>query len=124
MNFAQINQAIKNVQSRFSSRKIYRALLSQAGTANPTAIVLENDFAPYTIAWARTGVGIYTATLTNAFTNNKTFIRGQLIDIATNKSLRGTRTSANVLTFNTGVNGGALADALLSNTEVEIIVFT
>lgn len=51
---------------------IYRALLTQVGTAAPTAIVLENTFGA-SLVWARTGVGIYTVILANAFTTNKTF---------------------------------------------------
>jgi hypothetical protein len=52
--------------------KVYKALLTQTGTAAPTAIVLENTIGD--IVWTRTNTGIYVATLADAFTENKTFI--------------------------------------------------
>lgn len=52
--------------------KVYTALVSQSGTSDPTATVLENQVG--SIVWARTGLGAYTATLSGAFTSGKTFI--------------------------------------------------
>jgi len=54
--------------------KRYVALLSQAGTDAPVATVLENTLGG-TVVWGYTGVGIYSATLTGAFTENKTVVR-------------------------------------------------
>ena len=106
------------------SGKIYRALLSQAGTANPTAIVLNNSIGKTgaDIAWARTGVGVYTATLAAAFTADKTFLRSRLWDPATGKTLTGVRTSANVITFTNATTAGVASD-VFTNVEVEIIVY-
>lgn len=50
----------------------YVALLSQAGTAAPTATVLENTLGG-TVVWSRSGTGDYTGTLSGAFTENKTW---------------------------------------------------
>lgn len=102
----------------------YRALLSQAGTAAPTAIVLNNSIGKTgaDVVWARTGVGVYTATLTAGFTANKTFIHGRVYDQATGKALVGARTSANVLTFTHGVVAGAASD-VFTNVEVEFEVY-
>ena len=54
------------------SYKVYSALLSQSGTSNPTATVLENTIG--NIVWARADIGRYSGTLTGAFTADKTFI--------------------------------------------------
>lgn len=53
--------------------RIYTALISQTGTAAPTAKILKNDLTG-PIIWARTDVGTYTATLPNTFTTDKTYV--------------------------------------------------
>lgn len=50
----------------------YVALLSQSGTSAPTATVLENTLGG-TVVWSRDEVGSYAATLSGAFTENKTW---------------------------------------------------
>lgn len=59
--------------------KVYRAYLTQAGTSDPTAVVLENTLGG-TVVWTRGSTGNYAGTLTGVFTSNKTFIspRGQV----------------------------------------------
>lgn len=51
---------------------VYRALLSQTGSNQPTAIVLENTIGP--IVWARVSPGVYTGTLAGAFGRDRTFV--------------------------------------------------
>lgn len=51
--------------------KIYRALLTQAGTDAPVATVLENTLGG-SVVWSRVNVGFYEGTLTGAFTSGKT----------------------------------------------------
>ena len=55
--------------------KVYNALLTQSGTGDPCAIVLENTLLPNgtDIVWTRAGTGEYVGTLVGAFKNNKTF---------------------------------------------------
>tara|TARA_R110000737_G_scaffold77143_1_gene108087 strand:- start:1930 stop:2439 length:510 start_codon:yes stop_codon:yes gene_type:complete len=50
--------------------KVYTALLTQAGTAAPVSIVLENTLGA-TPVFSRLSSGDYRITLTSAFTNNK-----------------------------------------------------
>ena len=52
---------------------VYTAILNQSGTDAPVANVLQNTLGG-TVVWARDGAGSYTATLSNAFTENKTFL--------------------------------------------------
>src|SRR3990167_5465013 len=57
-----------------AGKKVYKALLTQAGTDAPTAIILENTIG--NIVWSRNGVGDYLGTLTGAFSSiNKTAIQ-------------------------------------------------
>ncbi len=50
--------------------KVYKALISQSGTAAPTVTVIANTLGD--IAWTRGNQGSYVGTLTGAFTENKT----------------------------------------------------
>lgn len=52
--------------------KVYTALLTQVASANPVATILENSIG--NIVWARTGAGVYTATLVGAFIVDKTVV--------------------------------------------------
>lgn len=52
--------------------KVYTALITQTSTNAPTAIVLENTLGG-TVTFTYSGVGLYVATLTGAFTLNKTW---------------------------------------------------
>jgi hypothetical protein len=51
--------------------KVYKALISQVGTAAPTVKVLQNTIG--TIVWTRFDVGEYYGTLAGAFTVDKTY---------------------------------------------------
>src|SRR5581483_8227485 len=63
--------------------KKYVALLSQSGTSAPTVVVLENTLGG-TITWTRSSNGYYTGTLTNAFTQNKTWLQSEASDVGGN----------------------------------------
>lgn len=54
-----------------ASYALYTALLSQSGTDDPTAVVLENTLGG-TVVWTRDAGGEYRGTLTGAFTTDKT----------------------------------------------------
>lgn len=103
--------------------KTYRALVSQSGTAAPTATVLENSLGG-TVVWARGSAGTYTGTLTGAFTSAKTFIMqpGETGTIAAVKNIIAVRTSANVITVTTG-SGGTLEDDVLSSFPITVLVY-
>ena len=105
--------------------KTYIALLTQTSTNAPVATVLENTIGA--IAWGYTSVGVYTATLTGAFTAAKTlFVPHGFIYVSIpggdDNLVRMARTSANVVTLTT-YSGGVVANAILSDTPVEIRVY-
>ena len=78
--------------------KVYTALLSQTGTNAPVETVLENTLGG-TVVWSRTVAGSYFATLTGAFTTDKT----------------------TVLITNGSTNGNYIHGAAVSTTNVNII---
>lgn len=98
---------------------VYVALLTQTGTDNPTATILNSGDSNYLgeIVWARTGMGIYVGTLASAFTSAKTECWLSMgggytgyIDV----------TSTSVVTLNTLL--GLSTDGALINTPVRIYV--
>ncbi len=103
---------------------IYKALLTQAGVADPTSIELENTLLPGTapVVWTRFAVGSYTGTLVGAFADNKTVynvsITGGRGTIDLDRDV--TNNTVILQTFNTA---DALADGLLTDGYVMIEVF-
>ena len=54
--------------------KVYTALLTQSGTSNPTATVLENTLGQ-TITWSYNGVGVYSSSDITTATQNNLYIQ-------------------------------------------------
>jgi hypothetical protein len=112
-----------------ASYLVYSALLSQTGTNAPTAIVLANTLGG-TPTFTRSSAGVYTLTLSTAFTVNKTFLSGTVESgggVSANFVML-TRANANEIIIKT-VSADAsfpvqdLADGLLNNSSVEIRVY-
>lgn len=104
--------------------KVYTALLTQSGTSDPTAIILENSLGG-TVTWTRNDAGDYTATLSGGFPADKTWIISGLVDDGdpynqTPLYLR--RVDDNTLSAKTIVAGGG-GDGQLVNTSIEIRVY-
>jgi hypothetical protein len=108
----------------YGGKKVYKALLTQTGTAAPVAIVLENTLSG-TPVWSRSSKGIYYATLASEFTINKTACMINASFDAEVEVMTGVlRTSANQISVSTGkktLNEG-LDDTLL-NTTITIEVY-
>jgi len=102
--------------------KKYVALISQSSTTAPTEdAVLENSIGE--IVFAYTSQGVYTLTLAGAFTSAKTIATCKAI-VGHNASI--VRTSANVLTLTVKTiadTGGAVANAGLTASPIEILVY-
>lgn len=109
-----------NLSATKLSPKVYTALITQSGTAAPTAIVLENTLGG-TVVWTRSSTGIYLGTLTGAFTLDKTFC---LSEPSTHPSfISTTRLDANSITIATDNSAGVVVDGYLNNATVEIRVY-
>jgi len=71
---AMLKEILSRLTPQAPKYKVYTALLTQSGTDAPIATVLENTLGD--IVWSRgETAGIYFATLSGAFTVNKTYIQ-------------------------------------------------
>lgn len=119
---AQILSQVSASGSSVPGVKIYRALLTQSGTSNPTAVVLENTLGA-AIDWVRLDVGSYEGQLAGAFTFQKTFLMVNPVTGADNPDLVSfSLNTTDAVTIITG-QSPSLADGVLNLTAVEIIVY-
>jgi hypothetical protein len=113
------------ITSSNNAYKIYSALLTQTGTADPVPTVLENTIG--NIQWSRDliNAGEYYAVLTGAFTLDKTFYLSQVtthnspqtVEIIMN------RVDDDTISLKTLLSGSGFTDDFLSNTPIEIKVY-
>lgn len=100
--------------------KKYVALLTQSGTAAPSAIELENTIG--NIVWSRESAGEYFATLSNAFTSNKTWLTICPI-LKSTGSLKIIKENANSINIGSCNSGDTKTDGILNETSIEIRVY-
>ena len=101
--------------------KVWRGLITQTGTDEPTAIVLENTLSG-DLTWIYNAAGSYGATLVGEFTADKTFIlcsqAGPDTVVSTN------RFDVDTITVKTyDISSVALTDARLQNNSLVIKVY-
>lgn len=106
------------------SYKKYVAIVNQVDTGIPTDIVLENTLGG-TVVWSYLGVGEYLATLTGAFTENKTVIFTSFSTLAfvTPSWIYTQRVSDDSIYFVTIDNATNNANNILKSVCVEIRVY-
>ncbi len=114
---AKLNAATAQLDA-ISAIKVYRALLTQAGGADPVAVVLENTLGS-AVVWTRTGSGVYTGVLAGAFPVDKTFLLATVAIDATVAMVRIDDDSVTVNTFGSGIG----LDGRLTSSAVEILVY-
>jgi hypothetical protein len=103
--------------------KRYLALLTQSGTSSPVATVLENTLGG-TPTFGYVEAGSYTATLTGAFTADKTVVFMGGTTIGGGYVIEGARIDNNTIAFSTYDVGGAIqTDNVLSATAIEIRIY-
>tara|TARA_R110000868_G_scaffold367067_1_gene630024 strand:+ start:95 stop:547 length:453 start_codon:yes stop_codon:yes gene_type:complete len=99
--------------------KIYSALVTQSGTNPPTVTILQNTLGG-TPVWSYVGVGLYAATLSGAFTTNKTSILvGSLFSTTGVSSSSSGSNLFNISTY----EGGSFVNDILNKTTVEVKVY-
>jgi len=111
-------------QSWLAKPKVYRALLTQSDTDAPVATVLE-DTLGQSIVWTRNNIGQYIGTLTDQLSEKKLFlIMGSPLNEGSDYrivySYEFAAKKVSVITFD---DGGSLADELLFNISIEILVY-
>ena len=138
---------IDNLKSYFSSifaplpnYKIYKVLISQSGENAPTVTILENTLG--NIVWTRNSTGTYLGTLTGVFTTSKLFLPNPSVFLPNQNAANGSFILRDVSFASTGaysinrktndileirsynaVGSGAIADEILNNAPIEIIVY-
>lgn len=115
-----IDSKITALRTQSGTFTEYRALLTQSSITAPTSTVINNTLGSITIGY--TSTGIYTFTLTGAFTSGKTYF-SITNNTASANHYTLVRTSANVITL-TVTNGAGVADALLTDTPFLIQVYS
>lgn len=105
--------------------KVYKALLSQTSTNDPVVTVLVNTLGGE-VVWARTGMGLYTGTLTGAFPFLKTIVlasqAGDVDDPVPTRESRATRVDNDTIVVTTGKNE-AREDDFLDNYSLSVEVY-
>lgn len=101
-----------------ASYLVYTALLSQSGTDDPVATVLENTLGG-TVVWTRGSAGIYYGALSGVFTDGKT----ALMLAPTGSANSCARIDANTVAVATLVDFVTPSDDFLSGTTIEIRVY-
>lgn len=101
------------------SFKRYVALITQTGTAAPTALELQNEIG--TITWTRITAGQYQGQKTDEFPNEKTAIHAPQQQNNGGSTLL-FKAASNTVALQTSV-GGAFLDDLLTNTRIEINIY-
>lgn len=100
--------------------KKYVAIMSQSGTDDPTALVMENTLGA-TITWVYDGVGSYYGNLSSAvLTPNKTwFISGNTADLNTITTIN----STSQVQINTNGDIATPSNTMMTNVAIEIRVY-
>lgn len=103
--------------------KVYTAIVTQLGTGDPTATVLENTLGAVPV-WSRYATGIYRLTLVGAFPSNKTYatanIGGNSDDVwASTRHIYATRVGSDVLAVKNFTSGN-LDDGIHFFIEVRV----
>jgi hypothetical protein len=102
---------------------IYSATLDQTGTNAPIATVLQNTF-PGNIVWSRQGNGWYRATLTGAFTYQKTMAFSSIASDGLCSKHTFSLTNSNYIQFFTYDQFGTRSDVMMNaTTPIEIRVY-
>jgi hypothetical protein len=129
LNAAAITGTFTSITNsgKYNGIKVYRATITQTGTAAPVATVLENSLGA-TPTWARTGVGTYTVNTSSLFTSGKTVTQFHQSTSSSGGFHLGTiewaTASQIILRTVDDAQVGGLADAILNNgSSIEILVY-
>jgi hypothetical protein len=106
-----------NKLSLSGGAKVYKAAITQSGTANPTANILDNSIGD--VVWTRVETGNYIGTLSGAFPPSSTLA---IISAYENKGLS-IAAKTNLIQIYTYNDSGAAADGVLQGVSILIEVY-
>lgn len=119
--------AISDLRKTLIPYSVYKALITQSGTGDPTVIVLENTLGG-DIVWTRSSLGIYNGVLSGAFPDaNKFFAKNGFVmnvDVSSVaiKPFGISRVDSDNIKIQTGTTS-TLQDGVLNSTPIEIQVY-
>lgn len=117
-----LGTTLKEFKAKLLGYRVYTAIISQSGTSDPIATVLENTLGQ-DIAWDRTSIGQYQASSTGLFTYSKTTINSSQTDNA-NQGITATYyNTSNTLVVATFDYAGSPQDGVLSESLIEIRIY-
>lgn len=105
-------------------KKYWRGLISQSGTGDPTAVVLENTLGG-TLTFSRSSAGVYSIGSSALFTSGKTFVtpKWETLRQSTNyATVTAVYSNTSQIALNSYLNGSG-ADDLITSHPFEIIVY-
>ena len=102
--------------------KEYVAIINQSSTSDPTATVISNELGG-TVTLNYIGVGSYTATLTGAFTTDKTIVSITSGNSSASASLFGYSSDSDTIKFGSYDYSGTEKDDLITNSTFIIRVY-
>ena len=102
--------------------KEYVAIINQSGTSDPTATVISNELGG-TVTLNYVDVGSYTATLTGAFTTNKTIVSITSGNSSASASLFGYSSDSDTIKFGSYDSLGNAKDGFITNSTFIIRVY-
>ena len=100
--------------------KEYVAIINQSSTSAPTATVISNELGG-TVTLNYVSVGSYTATLTGAFTTNKTIVSITSGNSSVSASLFGYSSDSDTIRFGSYDYSGTAKDDLITNLAPHIV---
>lgn len=103
--------------------KTFTAILTQAGVAAPTAIIVDNKIGG-TAVWAYVSPGVYTLTLTGAFAADKTIIELKDWDKPWAAQVKAFRVDVDTIQIESGnASGDYIDNDVISSMPIEIKVY-
>jgi len=102
--------------------KEYVAIINQSSTSDPTATVISNELGG-TVTLNYVSVGSYTATLTGAFTTNKTIVSITSGNSSVSASLFGYSSDSDTIRFGSYDLSGSAKDGIIENSTFIIRVY-
>ncbi|PCJ89982.1 MAG: hypothetical protein COA57_00070 [Flavobacteriales bacterium] len=107
-----------------STALVYRAILTQSGTSNPTVNVLENTLGSGSFTFTRTGVGAYSANYSNNFLlGGVSVLIGSSINGGLLNHITYGPSSNNNIAIKTWDGAGNQSDDILNFTSIEIRIY-
>jgi hypothetical protein len=101
----------------------FTAIITQAGVIAPTATIVDNKIGG-TPAWAYVSPGVYTLTLTGAFTADKTIIELKDWDIPWGAKVKAFRVDVDTIQIESGnASGDYIDDDVITSMPIEIKVY-